>query len=327
MKKKVLITGITGLIGKAVLTKLLSFTAEYDITALVRPHTNKTRYQSLAETVTVEFLDLSNISGLQAFLETKRYDAILHIGALRGGRKATRRKYYLTNIASTEQFIEHCLKNKSRLIFCSSVGVFGAIPDEMPANNESPRKEDNYYHYTKIMAEKAINKAMMNGLEAVIVRPAITYGVGDNGFPASLVKMVANRFFPLSNKRVWIHLCHIETISTAIIQLLTTKADISGKAYNVADQEPIQLKDLVNFISRQISNTNYPKLLTIDSHILALGESIARVLKNELLISRFELISHSWFYKVTEVYTDLELPMHYTIPAFKLVIDEYKKSR
>jgi hypothetical protein len=109
--------------------------------------------------------------------------------------------------------------------------------------------------------------------------------------------------------------------------LLTDKSTITGKAYNIADVEPVQLKDLVNFISRQIRNTNYPKLLTVDSHILAIGENLARLVKSELYISRFELISHSWFYAVSEAYIDLDLPTHYTIPGFKTVIEEYKQSR
>ncbi len=322
---RILVTGISGLIGRAVLKQLVDPRFNFIVTAIVRPNTAQHRIAEYIGKIQIEYIDLSDIDGLKVLLEKQVFDVIVHIGALRGGRKATRSQYYKTNVNATEQFVEHALINKSRLVFCSSVGVFGAIPDEMPANNETPYKDDNYYHYTKIQAEKVINRAIMKGLNAVIVRPSITYGIGDFGFPYQLVKMVKNRVFLLSNKNIWIHLCHIDLITTAIVNLVTTKSDVSGIALNIADVEPIQMRDLVNFIYRQIFNKNYPKILTIDSNILVLGEKISRLLKNELWTSRFELISHSWFYQVNVSYDILDLPSHFTIPDFKIVVSDYLK--
>jgi nucleoside-diphosphate-sugar epimerase len=325
--KQLLITGITGLIGKSVLNKLLETTDAFEITAIVRPATNLNRYEQYKDKIKIEYIDLADIDNLKALLQKNVYDIILHIGALRGGRKASKKAYYKSNVNSTEQFVEHALLNKSRLIFCSSVGVFGAIPDEMPANNETPYKEDNYYHYTKIVCEKLINRAILNGLNAVIVRPSITYGVGDFGFPYQLVRLVKYRILPLSNKNIWIHLCNIDTITAAFVQLATNKTDITGKAFNIADAEPIQLRDVVNFIYRQLYDKNYPPHLVIDNKLLILGEKVARLIRNELWTSRFELISHSWFYQVSDAYELLDLPTHYTIPDFKIVINDYLKKK
>jgi len=327
MVKKVLITGITGLIGSSVLDKLLEFSDTFEITALVRPHTNRYRFNRYSGKVNITFINLSDIEGLKSFLGYQKYDIIIHIGALRGGRNYSKTTFYKTNVQSTEQMVEHALLNKSRLVFCSSVGVFGAIPDEMPANNESSYKADNYYHYTKITCEKIINKAILKGLDAVILRPSITYGKDDNGFPQQLVKLVKYRLFLNSNKNIWMHLCNIDTISAAFIQLVTDKADISGKSYNIADLEPVQQRDLVNFIYRQLYNRNYPQILTIDNDILHAGEWIARKLKNELWTSRFELISRSWFYQVHDAYADLDLPNHFTIPDFRIMIGNKQQTK
>jgi nucleoside-diphosphate-sugar epimerase len=195
----------------------------------------------------------------------------------------------------------------------------------MPANIESPYKEDNYYHLTKIMCEKNINRAILKGLNAVILRPSITYGLEDTGFPYQLVKLVKNNTFLVSNKNVWMHLCHIDTISTAFVKLVTDKFSITGRTFNIADIEPVRQRDLVNFIYRQLNNKNYPRLLTIDNNILRFGERVSRFVKNELWTSRFELISHSWFYQVQASYDALELPQHYTIPDFKIITNEFKK--
>lgn len=325
--RRILITGITGLIGSNVLKGLIELDKEFDITALVRPNTNPSRYTTYQDRIKIEFIDLSDVDAIKRFLAVNSFDLILHIGALRGGRNFSKQVFYNANVGATEQLIDNALRNKSKLIFCSSVGVFGAIPDELPANNETSYKEDNYYHYTKIMAEKSINKAILKGLDAVIIRPSITYGIGDYGFPFQLVRLVDKNIFPICNKNIWIHMCHIDTITSAFIRLINDKSSITGMSYNIADVEPVQLKDLVNFIKRQLSGTNYSKWHTLDSGIFNIGYLISSLLKNELWKSRFELISKSWFYQVRDSFQQLEIPTHFTIPDFDIIIKEYKKNK
>ncbi len=323
--RKLLITGITGLVGSHVLRKILELYTDIEITAIVRPGTHISRTQEFTPYIRVIDIGLGDTNALREFLFTNDFDTILHIGALRGGRQFSHDEYLRSNLYSTEQMVEYCLAKNARLIFCSSVGVFGAIPAELPAGNQTERNPDNYYHFTKIEAEKIINKAILQGLQAAIIRPSITYGKGDNGFPYQLVKMVHKHRFLLTNKRIWIHLCHIDALVRAFIWLLENPWK-SGTTMNVADREPVQLQALVDFISRQLHGKNYPQYLHIDRHLFALGERIARLLKNELWIARFELISKSWFYDVHLFYSlmgDSDFKPHFTIPEFKLVIEDY----
>lgn len=320
---KLLITGITGFVGAAVLREII--TEGHEITALVRPNTEISRYQEFSGKIAIQELSLSDTAMLRDYLIGSDFDTILHIGALRGGRKASREEYYRSNVSSTEQMVDYCLKHKARLIFCSSVGVYGAIPEELPANSQTHKNPDNYYHYTKIEAEKIIGKAILHGLQAAIVRPSITYGKGDRGFPYQLIKMVARHRFPLINKRIWIHLCHIDALVIAF-KLCLGKEFETGLVWNVADREPVQLNALVNFISRQLHNKNYPSILTMDRMLFGFGERLARLCKNELFVSRFELISKSWFYDVQSYYKVIEamdLNPHYTIPDIQITIDDY----
>lgn len=300
---------------------------ENQYTALVRPGTAKNRYQEFEGKCQFEYLDLADVKGIKNYLDHSNFDLILHIGALRGGRKADRETYYKANVGSTEQMVDFCIRTSCRLIFCSSVGVFGAIPSELPANAQSRKNPDNYYHYTKIEAEKIIGKAIFRGLQAGIIRPSITYGVGDFGFPYQMVKMVAKYRFPLINRRIWIHLCHIDALVAAFMYMVENEIE-NGLTLNVADREPVQLNALVDFISRQLHKKNYPRLLKFDRHLFALGEKISRLVKNELFISRFELISKSWFYDVQAFYAIMEKTggkIHYTIPGLKITIEDYLK--
>jgi len=327
MSKRILLTGITGLIGKSVLTRLLELYPQSDISAFIRPTSSNSKLRSIPPVVQRVLIDLADIDGLKRYLETASFDVIIHLGALRGGRKASRATYYRTNVMATEQLIDFAYRTVCHLIFCSSVGVFGAIPKEMPANNETPYQEDNYYHYTKVVCEKRINQAILKGLSAIILRPSITYGIGDKGFPWQLIKLVAYRIMPITNKNVWIHLCHIDTITAAFVNAVELMPQLKGKALNIADMEPVQLRDLVNFISRQVRDNNYPAHLNIDSKFLSWGEGFSKLLHNELWTARFQLISKSWIFDVQEAYNLLHLPEHYTVPDFKFMTDHYMQRK
>jgi nucleoside-diphosphate-sugar epimerase len=325
---KILITGITGLIGRNVLSSLVSAHPEVEFCALVRPQSDSRRLGSNQDRIRIVEIDLADIPALKEFLFTNEFNTIVHIAALRGGRKFSRQEYLRSNVYSTEQMVEYCQAKNARLIFCSSVGVFGAIPVELPAGRDTEKNPDNYYHFTKIESEKIINKAILTGLKAAIVRPSITYGPGDKGFPYQLVKMVHHYRFPLINKRVWIHLAHIDAVVTAFKWLVENDWK-SGLTLTVADREPVQLQALVDFVSRQLHNRNYPHSLQFDRLIFTWGEHLARLIKNELWISRFELISKSWFYDVSAFYGIMEVEginPHYTIPEFKLCIEDYLKN-
>ncbi|HNZ33017.1 MAG TPA: NAD(P)-dependent oxidoreductase [Candidatus Cloacimonas sp.] len=324
---RLLITGITGFIGRNVLRELMNTCPDYSITALVRPQTHPNRYSEFGKDLRIIEIDLADTASLKEFLFTNEFDTILHIGALRGGRKFPKETYLRSNVYSTGQMVEYCLAKEARLIYCSSVGVFGAIPQELPAGPETEKNPDNYYHYTKIESERIINRAILNGLKASIIRPSIAYGEGDFGFPYQLVKLVDKYMFPLINRPIWIHLCHIDALVKAFVYLATNEWK-SGLTLTIADREPVRLQALVDFISRQLHNKNYPGVLTFDRIFFAWGEKLARMLKNELWISRFELISKSWFYDVTAYYDIMEregIKPHFTIPEFEITIKDYQK--
>jgi nucleoside-diphosphate-sugar epimerase len=316
-KKTVLLTGLTGFIGRNTARKIYH---DFDITALVRPNTEKSRYEEFINHIKIVEIDLADNEALTAFLSKTAYDYILHIGALRGGRRFNKEIYFKANIEASEALIKAAVQFHSKLIFCSSVGVYGAIPASLPATLDTPFKEDNYYHITKIQCEKMIYKAISeNGLQACIVRPAITYGMGDYGFPYTLTKLVSKKLLFLPKEDIYIHLLNVETLSEIFSRLLDG-GFVSGKAWNVADREKVCFRDLVDFIN----NKTYPRSRFINKVYFSLFTKIARMLKNELWVSRFELISNSWYFDVDLVYEDLSMEGSNTIPEFDSVINWYK---
>jgi nucleoside-diphosphate-sugar epimerase len=322
MSKKILITGISGFIGKHT-ARLALESKHVEVTGIIRPGTDPARINEFNEKVTFVEIDLTDIPTLRNYLKDNSFDIIIHIGALRGGRKYTNHDFLLANVNSTEQFIINAQQHNSKFIFCSSVGVFGAIPTELPANNHTKKREDNYYHKTKIYAENLIQKYVLYGLNAATIRPAITYGVGDYGFPYTLTKLVDKKLMFLPNRPVHIHLTNINLLAQSFIKLAENDFK-TGIQYNIADKEPVKLSELVNFINNELKGSDYSRN-PIPQKYFSLAEKIARAAKSELWISRIELISKSWYYETNRAFKELKLKPIDTIPNFKLVTDWYKK--
>ncbi len=322
MDKKILITGAAGFIGRHFLQGL-SVKKGVEIHALIRPATKLSGFDKLGSNMIFHQIDLADIPQLKLFLQNNSFDIIFHIGALRGGRRFAKQVFFDANVNATEQIALSAQRNDSTLIFCSSVGVFGAIPLELPANNFTRRQEDNYYHFTKIRAEAIIQKLVLYGLKAAIIRPAITHGIGDHGFPFSLIKLVDKKLMFLPPHDVIIHLTNVEYLAEVFLKFIDLDF-VPGSAYNVADAEPVKLLDLVNFINLELRKKDYPKHRIIPAKYFAAGEKIARFFHNELWIARFELISKSWYYDITDARKDLAVKPPSTIPAIKKLIGWYK---
>lgn len=323
-KQKILITGVTGFIGSNLVSHILK--KKYDISAIIRPKTQYDRIKKLKDKIKLVKIDLTDINKLRTYLKEESFDSILHIGALRGGRSFSKSDFFNANVNATEQLIINALKNDSNFIFCSSVGVFGAIPKSVPASENTPRQEDNYYHYTKIQAENIIQKYILQGLRAAIIRPSITYGIPDYGFPYNLVKLIDKKQLFLPKQEFKIHLTNVDTLCNAFLYLLENSYK-TGKSYIVADSKPVIFQELVHYISRQLHNKDYPKSKFINRKFFHFGEKIAQKLNNELWTSRFQLISRPWYYDVEKAYKELKLSRSETIPKIKKVIEWYQKNR
>ena len=321
MTNKILITGISGFIGRNVLRQLLQ---SYDsITAIIRPGTKPERIEEFVNKVEFVEIDLTDIPTLKKYLDNNSFEIIIHIGAVRGGRKLSKSDYFDANVNATEQLIINAKDNDSKFIFCSSVGVFGAIPFELPANNLTQRQEDNYYHFTKIRAEVIIQKYVLYGLKAAIIRPSITYGTNDYGFPFTLTKLIDKKLLFLPDQDVTIHLANINVITQSFIRLIEIDYQ-PGICYNVADSHSVELHKLANFINNELKEKPYSSKKYIDIKYFRKGEKIADFFKSELWKARFQLISRHWFFDVENSYIDLSLKKTDTIPNFKIVTDWYK---
>ncbi|MCF7919455.1 MAG: NAD(P)-dependent oxidoreductase [Candidatus Cloacimonetes bacterium] len=324
MSKKILITGAAGFIGRLV-THALS-TRKYDLFLLVRPGTNPKKLGAVSEKIVILEVDLRDIKKLRETINLYRFDTIIHIGAIRNRGRTSADDYFKANVQSTEQLAIRALETQAKFIYFSSVGVFGNIPENTPADNQSRKIGDNLYHESKIQSEKLINKYVLYGLNAVIIRPTITYGTGDYGFPYGLINLINKGLLILPRPMPDIHLCNVEQLVQATQRLVELDYK-PGVTYNIGDRHPVNLLDLVDFISNELHEKSFSIQKTIPVSWFRFAERFFALIKCKTWQQRFQLFSHNWYYNVENAYEDLNLRDTETIPAIRSTIEWYQKTR
>jgi len=252
MKKNVLITNIDDNIGYALSSKISHRSA--NIFALYPEGEDPEKYSHLKGKVTLIPLSVSNTLILKKHLLLNEYDTIIHIPDFHSNPHKSRKALRRANVFATQQIIEFCLSNKAKLIYCSSVAIYGDSPFELPSHDRSEKIIFGYRAKMIAEIESLIELNRLKGLRAVIFRPAFLYGENCCGFFQTLVKMIRYRILPKVNERIYIHLCSIKLLINVLEQAITNDKSL-GKNYNIADEEPVILRELVNFISNNKEGT------------------------------------------------------------------------
>ena len=295
-KNIILITGATGFIGSHVVKKLLTDESLCTI-AFARKNSLRTDWLTKSGAIAIEGNFYDNDLIKEVFSKYS-VNYVIHLAALRGA--GSKEDYFSVNVQGTEHLLEQSLKYRvSKFIFISSVGVYGTIPNELPANRKTVLIGDNAYHNSKILAEQKVNDFIAKGLNAYIVRPTITYGSGDDGFPNTLVELTKKRHFPLSREEIKIHLLDVEKFADLLWKMIKSSPS-NQRVFIVADESPILLRDLVNLIHSHYYGTDYPSYLKLPSFVFKMLGICFGIIRNEKWLTRIQLISKSWHYDISE---------------------------
>ena len=301
-KYSVLLTGASGLIGRHVAKRI----AELDGARLVCILREGERHPQAPALIRGGALvvqgNFYEPAVIERVFEEHKIQQIIHLAAIRGGGNAAAADFQEVNVKGTERLLHAaCERKAQKFVFCSSVGVYGTIPANMPAGLESPFCGDNQYHRSKIEGEEAVQTYIRKGLNAYIVRPTITYGAGDDGFPHALVHLVRKRllWLPRSNHRV--HLVDVERLAEAFCNLLLNDYP-SQRVFVVGDIEPTTLRDLADWIHLHFYRRPYPTYFRLPDWVFSLAFRVFQGMRNEKWMARVALLSNDWYYQSADSY-------------------------
>jgi len=234
---RVLVTGATGKVGSRFVSRLLA--KGYDVRILVRDAVKASALVELGAKVVIG--DLNSPDTLPPAV--KDIDAVVHIAAF--FRSFTDNEGIIkTNHAGTVALAHASLAaGVQRFVFTSTSNVYGT-------DNQRPSKEDDLldmndpraYSSSKIAAEQellALQKS--TGLDVRVLRLGFVYGDRDPHIEEIIP--VLKKWKRHSGYRM--HMVHHLDVAQALTLLLHTDG-LNGEIFNVADDAPISLYELVD---------------------------------------------------------------------------------
>lgn len=187
---KALVTGSTGFVGSHVVRALAA--AGHEPRALKRATSAMTALEDVTgyEPVVGDVLDPASLVAAMDGCEW-----VFHVAAVSDYWRKSVDWMYEVNVQGTRNVLAAALQaGVKRLVFTSSVAAIGMRDDGFPADEtvtfNQPARGFPYAH-SKFLAEIEVLKAVINGLDCVIVNPAVVIGPGDvyQGSGSLLIEM------------------------------------------------------------------------------------------------------------------------------------------
>ncbi len=179
--------------------------------------------------------------------------SIVFHAAAKAGLWGSYSDYHHSNVVGTENVIAACRKHGvKRLIYTSSPSVVFTGHDLEGVDESIPyaTRYDAAYPATKAIAEKLVLENNDAALATVSIRPHLIWGPGDNNILPRIYALArARRLFRIGHGNPLIDLTYIDNAAYAHVlagERLEPGSPIAGKAYFIAQGQPVPLWDMVN---------------------------------------------------------------------------------
>ncbi len=239
--KKILVTGANGFLGQYIVRELKK---EFEICDS-----------------DIHDCDVRIFDSIQEKMRALRPNITVHLAALCGAKESNLNpfNFFNTNEKGTANVVEACKQYGSKLIFASSLTVFGSCNSGAGVNEDSDKEPRHVYASTKAASEKLIELyAKFHKLNALILRPTLVVGPGCKEYHA------IGDFIQTAKKgknikiygdgghiRDFIHPRDVASAFRASVWHLINQ-DFSGlDTFNLSSDEPISIKALSEMIAEK----------------------------------------------------------------------------
>ena len=270
---KILVTGASGFIGKNLIK-----------------HLQNKSFNLLSFSRTFG-MDYENIDA--KYIDDESVELIIHLAGKAHDLKniSIEQEYFTVNTDLTIGIFDSFLKSKAKtFIYFSSVKAVKDHYSEVLYEYTTP-SPFTAYGISKFNAEKYLLSKMYTTEKRVIIfRPCMVHGPGNKGNLNQLYKLVSKNIpWPLGSFNNYRSFCSIDNLCFVIDEIIG-RQEISSGIYNIADDDAISTKRLIELIG--ISLNRKPIILSINKNIIQfitkLGDIIKLPLNSERLIKLTE---------------------------------------
>ena len=255
---KVLVTGATGFLGRAVVDELIRNGKEVFTTAQSPQADDLPNYFPADIAASESLNELEKIGAI---------DAIIHSAGLAHQFKETgREKFLRVNVEGTKNAANLAVRLKvKKFILISSVAVYGAAKQTEAAaafEEDLQCQPAGFYAESKLEAEQAaIGICSNNSFELTILRPSTIIGENDRGNVARLIERIDKRLFIWigsgKNKKSLVYKRDVARACLRFVGNFDEAKNNKTNIYNVT-AEPIAMREIVFEIQRVLGKSVLP---------------------------------------------------------------------
>ena len=303
---RVLVTGASGFIGSRTAARLAAL--GHDVVALGR---DPARLASArAAGCRTRSLDLAS-DGLKDAVQDQ--SAIVHCAA-RASPWGRPNEFHRDNVEATERLLAAAADAGSvrRFVHLSSPSIYFRFRDQRALGEDFQPPAHWPTEYAKTKWESECSVRRFPALSPIILRPRAVFGPGDRAIVPRLIAVAERGYFPLpSGGRAWTDVTFVDNVVDAIVAALEAHASLGGRAFNVTNNEPVQVRDLLSrlFGALKIRTRMLPMPRSVLLTMARASESFARQLgagkEPRLTVYGAGLLSYSQTLSIESAQRDL----------------------
>jgi len=280
---KVLVTGASGFIGRALCRHLLRH--GWSVRAATRLAPAATAIPAGAEVVHIAAVD----GGTDWSEALAGVDAVVHLAArvhvMHESEADPLAAFRSVNADGTNHLaVMAAQAGARRFVYVSSIKVNGEQTTRLPFTEADAPRPSDAYGISKWEAEQALwQTASQTGLEVVVVRPPLVYGPDAPGNFNRLLRFIRQGVpLPLSSIRNQRSFMYVENLCDAVRVCLQHPA-AAGRTFLLSDGEDVSTPELIRLLSGSLGRRTRmfpfpPSLLQAAASLLDRKEEATRLL-------------------------------------------------
>lgn len=278
--KRILVTGATGFVGRALIPLLLD--KGWNVSVALRTARSQSDFHPAIRQHVVGEIN-GNTDWTNVLTDV---DVVVHLAArvhvMRDQEADPLEAYRSVNVEGTKRLIEACvMAGVQRFVFMSSVKAVGeGNRNGKPYSETDPPEPIDPYGISKLEAEEVVNQVFeKSAMETVILRPPMVYGPGVKANMRRLMRGVQLGLpFPLASVKNLRSMIYVMNLADAVVACVE-RPEAAGQVFFVSDDEHLSTPELVAELAHLMGKK--PRLFPIPTSLLRVGATLFG-LRNEI---------------------------------------------